>query len=159
MSQRVKTSARGLVLPRSSSPENGHLRKNFISSVNGRFQGSFICVLGISNLLISTIFLLNDGTVPTVWYIFFHFIISYEKKPAELQLLKKIWLWSSSVIKIVKMKYNRIDIKWWLVSTSFKIYLEIRSDLYITFTIFYYNTISLKCTFFSFIKQNHTVYM
>ena len=66
MSQRVKTSARGLVLPRSSSPENGHLRKNFISSVNGRFQGSFICVLGISNLHISTIFLLNDGTVPTV---------------------------------------------------------------------------------------------
>ena len=28
MSQRVKTSVRGLVLPRSSSPENGHLRKN-----------------------------------------------------------------------------------------------------------------------------------
>jgi response regulator RpfG family c-di-GMP phosphodiesterase len=27
MSQRIKTSARGLVLPRSSSPENGHLRK------------------------------------------------------------------------------------------------------------------------------------
>jgi hypothetical protein len=27
MSQRVKRSARGLVLPRSSSPENGHLRK------------------------------------------------------------------------------------------------------------------------------------
>jgi hypothetical protein len=32
-----------------------------------------------------------------------------------------IWLWSSSVIRIVKMKYNRINIKWWLVSTSFKI--------------------------------------
>ena len=31
MSQRVKTSARGLVLPRSSSPENGHLRKKMIS--------------------------------------------------------------------------------------------------------------------------------
>ena len=31
MSQRVKTSARGLVLPRSSSPENGHLRKNYIA--------------------------------------------------------------------------------------------------------------------------------
>jgi hypothetical protein len=46
----------------------------------------------------------------------FHFIIGYEKNPAELQLLKKISLWSSSVIKIVKMKYNRI--KWWLVSTS-----------------------------------------
>jgi hypothetical protein len=52
----------------------------------------------------------------------------------------------SSVIKIVKMKYNRIDIKWWPASTSFKIYLEILSKLYITFTIFYYNTISLKCT-------------
>jgi hypothetical protein len=59
---------------------------------------------------------------------------------------KKIWLWSSSVIKIVKMKYNRI--KWWLASTSFQIYLDILSYLYITFTIFYYNIISLKCTFF-----------
>jgi hypothetical protein len=28
MSQRVKTSAHELVLPRSSPPENGHLRKN-----------------------------------------------------------------------------------------------------------------------------------
>jgi hypothetical protein len=105
----------------------------------------FICVLGISYLHISTIFLLNVGTVPTVWYIFFHFIIGYEKNPAELQLLKKIWLWSPSVIKIVKMKYNRIDIKWWHVSTSFKIYIEILCYLYITFTIFYYNTSSLKC--------------
>ena len=51
-------------------------------------EGSFICVLGISNLHISTIFLLNVGTVPTVWYIFFYFIIGYEKKTAELQLLK-----------------------------------------------------------------------
>jgi hypothetical protein len=49
---------------------------------------------------------------------------------------KKIWLWSSSVIRIVKMKYNRIDIKWQHVSTSFKIYLEILSYFYITFTIF-----------------------
>jgi hypothetical protein len=39
----------------------------------------FICVLGISNLHISSIFLLNARTVSTVWYIFFHFIISYEK--------------------------------------------------------------------------------
>jgi ABC-type anion transport system duplicated permease subunit len=46
-------------------------------------------VLGISNLHISTIFLLNAGTVPTVCYIFFYFIIGYEKKPAELQLLEK----------------------------------------------------------------------
>jgi hypothetical protein len=66
-----------------------------------------------------------------------------------MKLLKKIiWLWSSSVIKIVKMKYNRII--WWLVSTSFKIYLDILSYLYVMykFTIFYYNTIPLKCTFF-----------
>jgi hypothetical protein len=35
---------------------------------------------------------LNAGTVPTVCNIFFHFIIGYEKKTAELQLLKKIWL-------------------------------------------------------------------
>ena len=78
----------------------------------------------------------------------YFFILLYvmKKKPAELQLLKKIWLWSSSVIKIVKMKYNRIDIKWWHVSTSFKIYLGMLSNLYITFTIFYYNTISLKRT-------------
>jgi hypothetical protein len=33
MSQRVKTSARGLVLPRSSSPENGHLRKKKCSTM------------------------------------------------------------------------------------------------------------------------------
>jgi hypothetical protein len=36
-------------------------------------EGSFICVLGISNLHISTILLLNVGIVPTVWYIFFSF--------------------------------------------------------------------------------------
>jgi hypothetical protein len=100
-------------------------------------------IIGIANLHISTIFLLNAGTVPTVWYIFFHFIIGYEKNPAELQLLKKIWLWSSSVIKIVKMKSNRIDIKWRLPSTSFKIFLDILSNFYITFTIWYYNTINI----------------
>ena len=41
------------------------------------------------------------------------------------------------------MKYNRIDIKWRLASTSFKIYLEILSNLYITFMICYYNTINI----------------
>ena len=46
-------------------------------------------MLGISNLHISTIFLLNAGTVPTVCYTFFHFIIGYEKNLAELQLLKQ----------------------------------------------------------------------
>jgi ABC-type anion transport system duplicated permease subunit len=45
-------------------------------------------VLGISNLHISTIFLLNAGTVSAVCYIFFHFITGYENKTAELQLLK-----------------------------------------------------------------------
>jgi hypothetical protein len=110
-------------------------------------EGSFKCVLDISNLHISTIFLLNVGTVRTVWYISFHFIIGYEKN-SWVAIAKKKWLWSSSVIKIVKMKYNRIDIKWWRVSTSFKIYLDILSYFYITFTIFYYNTISLKWTFF-----------
>ena len=40
------------------------------------------------------------------------------------------------------MKYNRIDIKWRLVSTSFKIYIEILLYFYITFTICYYNTIN-----------------
>ena len=43
---------------------------------------------------------------------FFHFIIGYEENPAELQLLKKNGCDPSSVIKSVKMKYNRIDIKW-----------------------------------------------
>ena len=66
-------------------------------------------LIGIVNLYIPTIVLLNAGTVPTVWYIFFHFIIGYtifllnagtvltffhfiigyEKNPAELQLLRK----------------------------------------------------------------------
>ena len=46
-------------------------------------------LIGIANLHISVIVLLNAGTVPTVWYIFFHFIMGYEKKKAELQLLKK----------------------------------------------------------------------
>jgi hypothetical protein len=42
--------------------------------------GSFICVLGISNLHIPTIFLLNVGTFPTVWYIFFSFYYRLWKK-------------------------------------------------------------------------------
>ena len=82
----------------------------------------------------------------SVIYIFFPFYYRLCKKNSWVAIVRKKWLWSSSVIKIVKMKYNGIDIKWWLVSTSFKIYLEILSYL---FTIFYYNTISLKCTYFS----------
>ena len=74
----------------------------------------------------------------------FSFYYRLWKKPSWVTIVKrKIWLWSSSVIKIVKMKWNRIDIKWWLVSTSFKIYLDILSDFYITFTICYYNTINI----------------
>jgi hypothetical protein len=53
----------------------------------------------------------------SVIYIF-SFYYRLWKKPAELHLLIEIWLWSSSVIKIVKIKYNRIDIKLWLFSTS-----------------------------------------
>jgi hypothetical protein len=49
-----------------------------------------------------------------------------KKKTAELQLLKKKdGCDPSSVIKIVKLKYNRIDIKRWHVSTLFKIHNEI----------------------------------
>jgi hypothetical protein len=39
--------------------------------------------------------------------------------------------------------YSQSIIKWRLVSTSFKIYLEILFDFYITFTISYYNTINI----------------
>jgi hypothetical protein len=39
---------------------------------------------------------------------------------------------------------SSVNPKWRHVSTSFKIYLEMLSHFYITFTIFYYNTISLK---------------
>ena len=106
-------------------------------------------LIGIANLHISTIVLLNAGTVPTLWYIFFSFYYRLWTKNSWVAIFKKqIWLWSSSVIKIVNMKYNRIDIKWRLVSTSFKIYLDILSNFYIKFTIFYYNTISLNRTFF-----------
>jgi hypothetical protein len=76
-------------------------------------------LIGRVNIHISTIVLLNAGTVPTVWYIFFHFIIGYKKNSWVAIAEQKIWLWSSSVIEIVKMKYNRIDIKWRLVLTSF----------------------------------------
>jgi ABC-type anion transport system duplicated permease subunit len=48
-----------------------------------------MCVRDIEFTYLYTIFLLNARTVPTVCYIFFHFIIGYEKNPAELQLLKK----------------------------------------------------------------------
>jgi hypothetical protein len=66
----------------------------------------------------------------------------------KLQSLKIDGCGPSSVIKIVKMKYNWINIKMWLVSTSFKINIEILSNLYVTYTIFNYNTISLRCSFF-----------
>ena len=46
------------------------------------------------------------------------------------------------------MKYNRIDIKMWIVSTSFKINIEIPPYIYITYTIFNYNSISPRCSFF-----------
>jgi hypothetical protein len=60
----------------------------------------------------------------SVIYIF-SFYYRLWKKTAELQFKTKYGCDPSSVVKIVKMKYNRIDVKWYLVSTSFKIYLEI----------------------------------
>ena len=51
----------------------------------------------------------------------FSFYFMLLKKTAELQLLKKNMVLIVFVTKIVKMKYNRIDIKWQHVSTSFKI--------------------------------------
>jgi ABC-type maltose transport system permease subunit len=70
-------------------------------------------------------------------------------------------------------KCTHVFIKWWLVSTSFKIYLEILSHFYIKFTVFYYNTISLKRTFlcclhklkqfnnvkYIFFCENHDLFM
>jgi hypothetical protein len=114
-------------------------------------------VLGISNLHISTIFYWMLELFRQ-WYIYFFILLLVMKKITEWQLLNKYGCDSSSVIKIVKVKYNRIDIKWWLVSTSFKIYLEILSNLYITFTIFYYNTISLKRTFIPVLVMMHFLY-
>ena len=101
-------------------------------------------LIGIANLHISTIVLLNAGTVPTVSYICFSFHYRLWTKKSWVAIVEKqIWLWSSSVIKIVNMKYNRINIKWLLVSTSSNIYLDILSNFYITFTICYYNTINI----------------
>jgi hypothetical protein len=77
-------------------------------------KGLFICVLGVSNLHISTIFLLNAGTVPTMWYIFFSFYYRLWKKPSRVAIFKKKYGCDpSSVIEFVKMKYSPIDIKWW----------------------------------------------
>ena len=53
---------------------------------------------------------------------------------------------SSSVIEIVKVKYNRIYIKMCLISISFIITIEILSKLYIMYMIFNYNTISFRCS-------------
>jgi len=53
MSQRVKTSARELVLPRSSQPENGHLRKNNSSRM------SRVC-----SFQLQFVFLFKYGSIP-----------------------------------------------------------------------------------------------
>ena len=128
-------------------------------------ERSCICVLGVSNFLIFTIWLLKFGSVPTVWYhLFVHFIIGCEKTIMMMYRLllltagfklnhKKCGCAPSSVIKIVKMKYNRIDIKNtpWHTCTS-------RTRYFIT-TLFH------SCVYFvlfqlkALIKQNHTIYM
>jgi hypothetical protein len=49
---------------------------------------------------------LNAETDPTVCYIFFHFIIGYEKNPAELQLLKK-----NMVVIVFRNQNRQIEIQ------------------------------------------------
>jgi hypothetical protein len=67
MSQRVKTSARALVLTRSSQPENDHLRKNVMSYLR------FLCVsvyIGVKHILcyIFALFFF------VLWVLFCHFL-------------------------------------------------------------------------------------
>jgi hypothetical protein len=38
---------------------------------------SYVCVLGVSNLPLCAIFLLNLGTLPTVWFFVFFILLSY----------------------------------------------------------------------------------
>ena len=67
----------------------------------------------------------------------------------------------SFIIKIVKMKYNLIDIEWCIDSNSFKkrpcnsfiLYITFTIVYYIVLTIFYYNIISLKRIFCSCSSQ------
>jgi hypothetical protein len=64
MSQRVKTSARGLVLPRSSSPENGHLRKNS-SSFSYIMSLSYIrYMFTLTTLLVRNGYLAENKVLP-----------------------------------------------------------------------------------------------
>jgi hypothetical protein len=70
----------------------------------------FICVLGISNLHISTIFLLNARTVSTVWYLFFSFYYKQWKKNSWVAIVKKKYGCDpSSVIK--SSKWNTAELK------------------------------------------------
>jgi hypothetical protein len=67
-------------------------------------EESFICVLGISNIPVSTIFFLNAGTVSTVLYFFFHFIIGCEQK----SMIMMLWLTSPNScveIAIIKIRW------------------------------------------------------
>jgi hypothetical protein len=109
--------------------------KKYFPGYWGRFNGISMLLLKWSKIVWSKRSRYLLGTIEKK--------IKYSRQAAYKQSMEKIWLWSSSVIKIVKMKYNRIDIKWRHVSSSFKIYLEMLSHLYIMFTIFYYNTISI----------------
>jgi hypothetical protein len=47
MSQRVKTSARALVLTRSSQPENGHLRKKGTAYPSRAPEFHRVCISGV----------------------------------------------------------------------------------------------------------------
>jgi hypothetical protein len=46
-----------------------------LSVTSQKSHRSSICVLGVSILQFSATFVLGFGNVPTVWYLFFHFIL------------------------------------------------------------------------------------
>ena len=90
----------------------------------------------------------NNNTfieIPSVLYITY-MVFHYNSIPFRCSFFPGCG--SSSVIEIVKVKYNRIDIKMWLVSISFIINIEILTKFYTKYMIFNYNTISCRCSFF-----------
>jgi hypothetical protein len=89
----------------------------------------------------------NNNTfieIPSVLYITY-MVFHYNSIPFRCSFFPGCG--SSSVIEIVKVKYNRIDIKMWLVSISFIINIEILTKFYTKYMIFNYNTISCRCSF------------
>jgi hypothetical protein len=74
-------------------------------------------LIGIANLHISTIFLLNAGTVPTMWYIFFHFICLIKSFNENR---KKMYTWVKYINSVVITDRER-DVGVW---KNFKVYFK-----------------------------------